>query len=644
MASDIFGWTGQILRVDLGNAAISEMETMPYAARFLGGRGIATRIYWEEVSPEIKAFDPENRLIFMSGALVATGAQGATRMSVIGKSPMTDPEGFCYGNLGGFFPSYLKKAGFDGIVVSGRSDRPVYILVEDGKARIEAADDLWGKGTYAVKEALTEKHGKTVRFVAVGPAGENKCRSAVVITDHEGSATGGFGAVMGGKNLKAIAVVGTGRPAVASREKLTAFNKHVIHMSKRGTLRMPVPKKQMEFVRTASCFQCAMECGRGLYRTPEGREEVRKCQAMVMYMPYAQRHPGQGIDVSLDVTALCNDYGLCTMEMQNLLLWLEGCYHAGVVSDEQAGLEFRKIGTYEFAERLISMIALREGFGDVLAEGIIRAGRSLGDAAEARFSEFTKAVGMDGMYAPREYTLSALLYAMEPRQPIAQLHDISHLIARWLLHRIRPHLSPTTAEVFRKAAVKFWKSEKSWDMTTFEGKAEATRYVQDRTYVKDSLGLCDFGWPIMDSFNTEDHTGDPTLENRLFSIVTGIEVDEAALNAYGERIFNLQRSILLREGWDPSEDDAPAAFNFEEPLLFDMLNPELIVPGPTEEPVSVKGNTLNRGDFEQMRRQYYEMRGWDPDTGLQKKEVFERLGMPDVYKELESQNLVKQVD
>ncbi|MFO8113428.1 MAG: aldehyde ferredoxin oxidoreductase C-terminal domain-containing protein, partial [Desulfosalsimonadaceae bacterium] len=206
------------------------------------------------------------------------------------------------------------------------------------------------------------------------------------------------------------------------------------------------------------------------------------------------------------------------------------------------------------------------------------------------------------------------------------------------------HLSPTTAEVFRKAAVKFWKSEKAWDMTTFDGKAEATRNVQDRTYVKDSLGLCDFGWPIMDSFHAEDQTGDPTLENRLFSIVTGIDADEAALNRYGERIFNLQRAILLREGWDPSEDDAPAAFNFEEPLLFDMLNPELIVPGPTEEPVSVKGNTLDRGEFEKMRREYYQLRGWDPDTGLQKKEVFERLGMPGVYRELESQNLVKQAD
>lgn len=638
--TDIFGWTGKILRVDLGGAEVSEMNTMPYARRFLGGRGIATRIYWEEVNPDITAFDPENRLIFMSGALVATGGQGATRMSVIGKSPMADPEGFCYGNLGGFFPAYLKKAGYDGIVVSGRADRPVYILVEDGKARIEAADDLWGKGTYAVKKALTEKHGKTVRFVAAGPAGENRCRSAVVITDHEGSATGGFGAVMGAKNLKAIAVVGTGRPAVASKEQLTEFNKHVIDMSKRGTLRMPVPKKQMEFVKTASCFQCAMDCGRGLYRTPEGREEVRKCQAMVMYMPYAQRHPGQGIDVSLDVTGLCNDYGICTMEIQNLLLWLEACCHAGVISDAQAGLTFKDIGTYEFAEKLISMIAMRRGFGDILAEGILRAGRSLGKEAEARFSEFTKAVGMDGMYAPREYTLTALLYAMEPRQPIAQLHDVSHLIARWLLHRIRPHLSPTTAEVFRKAAVKFWKSEKAWDMTTFDGKAEATRHIQDRTYVKDSLGLCDFGWPIMDSFHTEDHSGDPTLENRLFSIVTGIDADEAALNRYGERIFNLQRAVLLREGWDPSEDDAPAAFNFEEPLLFDMLNPELIVPGGTEEPVSVKGNTLDRGAFEKMRREYYQLRGWDPETGRPKPDLFERLDMPGVGEALGAKQLL----
>ena len=234
------------------------------------------------------------------------------------------------------------------------------------------------------------------------------------------------------------------------------------------------------------------------------------------------------------------------------------------------------------------------------------------------------------------------MYGLEPRQPIAQLHDVSHLIARWLLNGIRPHLSPTTAEVFRKASVKFWKHEKAWDMTTFEGKAEATIKIQDRTYSKDSLGLCDFGWPIMDSFNTEDHTGDPTLESKLLSAVSGVDTDETGLDRYGERIFNLQRAILLREGWKVKDDDAPAEFNFTDPLVFDPLNPRLIVPGPAEEPVSVKGNVIDRGEFEAMRKKFYELRGWDADSGLQKAENLEQLDLSDVAIELQKKALIEQ--
>lgn len=640
MAEEIYGITGKILDVDLSAGSVKDRETVPYAERFLGGRGIATRIYWEEVAPDTGALEPENRLIFMAGALVATGAQAATRMTVMGKSPMRMPEGFCYGNLGGFFPAYLKRAGYDGVVISGRAEKPVYVLVKDGVPELRDASELWGKGTYEVQKRLKETHGSKVRFVSIGPAGENRCRNATVITDHEGSATGGFGAVMGSKNLKAIAVLGTGRPAIYDHDRLSELNKHIIHISKRGQLRMPVPKKQMQFVKTASCFQCAMECGRGLYRTPQGREEVRKCQAMVVYMPYAAQRSDQGIDTALDTTSLCNDYGFCTMELQNILLWLENCYNAGVLTDADTGLEIDKLGTYEFVEQLVSMIGDRRGLGDILAEGILRAGDRLGKEAKTQFTEFTNAVGLAGTYTPRQYTLTALPYGMEPRQPIAQLHDVSHLIARWLLHRIRPDLSPTTAEVFRKATVKFWKSDKAWDMTTFEGKARASTRVQDRTYAKDSLGLCDFGWPVMDSFNTEDNVGDPTLENQLFSAVTGRETDEDGLNFFGERIFNLQRAILLREGWKPVEDDAPPEFNFTEPIVFDKLNPQLIVPGPTEEPVSVKGKVLDRAEFEQMRRRYYNLRGWDPETGLQPASVLERLDMAEVAQALSSMRLV----
>jgi len=640
MNAEIYGWMGKIAGVDLGRSVVTEIETWDYAERFLGGRGIATQLYWESNASEVDAFDPDNPLILMTGALVATGAPGATRMSVVGKSPMLMPEGFCYGNLGGFFPAYLKRAGYDGIVVTGRAATPTYIFVHDGGVDLLDAASLWGKGTYAVQKSLKDTHGKNVRFISTGPAGENRCRNATIITDHEGSATGGFGAVMGSKNLKAIAVSGTGKPLVANREALKRLNKHIIHISKRGTLRMPVPKKQMQFVKTASCYQCAMECGRGLYRTPAGREEIRKCQAMGVYMPYAAMKPEEGIDAALDATRLCNDYSICTMEIQNVLLWMGAAYQDGFITDKDTGLEFASLGSASFFEQLVTMISRRQGFGNILAEGILRAGESLGEQAKTYFSVFNNAVGLDGVYAPREYSITALLYGMEPRQPIAMLHDVSHLIARWLLHLIRPDLSPTTAQVFRAAAEKFWGHPKAWDMTTLEGKAVATVRIQDHTYVKDSLGLCDFGWPIMDSFNTDDNTGDPTLERRLFSAVTGIEADQETLDRYGERILNLQRAILLREGWKALEDDRPKDFNFTEPVAWDPLNPKLIVPGPTEEPVSVKGNTLDRAQFEAMRKEFYGLRGWDEATGLQKRTLLAALDLSYLAEHLDNQGLL----
>jgi aldehyde:ferredoxin oxidoreductase len=551
------------------------------------------------------------------------------------------PEGFCYGNLGGHFPPHHKKAGYDGVVVTGRAEQPSYVLVADGKAEIREGAFLWGKSVSEVRDALQAAHGDKVHFVTTGLAGENLCRNATLMTDHEGSATGGWGAVLGSKNLKAIAVVGTGRPAVARQKELTELNKLSIKMSQRGTLRMPTPKKQIQYVSKAPCYQCGMDCLRGLFRTASGKEAVRKCQSLVFYMPYAFMRPEEDADTTVDATALCNDYSLCTMEMSNLIEWLAACHRAGLLTEEQIGLNMSEVGSSDFIRRLVTMIAKREGLGDVLAEGLLRAGENLGEATQAQFTDQMAGVGMTGAYAPREYITNALLYAMEPRQPIAMLHEVSYMIARWLLHLIRPHLSPTTAEVFRNAATRFWGSDKAWDLTTYEGKALATVKIQDRTIMKDSLVLCDSVWPMMDSFNTPDHVGDPTLESRLFSAVTGIDTDEAGLLAYGERIFNQQRAILLREGWQAKAHDVPAEYNFTDPVESDMLNPNLIVPGPTEEPLSIKGNVLDRKKFEEMREEFYNLRGWDPETGLQKKETLERLAMADVAEELAGSGLVK---
>jgi aldehyde:ferredoxin oxidoreductase len=640
MAAELCGWSGKILKVDLTSSEIVEIDTLHYADRFLGGRGIATRLYWEEVRPEVGALEPENRLILMTGPLGATGVQGASRFEVVGKSPMLLPEGFCYGNLGGYFAPYLKKAGYDGISVSGRAERLSYVLVTDGKAEIRDASFLRGRSVSEVRDALRARHGKNVHFVTTGMAGENLCRNATLMTDHEGSATGGFGAVLGSKNLKAIAVVGTGRPAVARRKELTELNRLSIHLSKRGTLRMPLPKKMIQYTGKASCYQCGLDCLRGVFRTASGKEAVRKCQSLIFYMPYAFMRPDGDADTAVDATALCNEYSVCTMEMTNLIEWIAACHRAGVLSEEKIGLDMSGIGSGHWIRELVRMIAAREGLGDVLAEGILRAGDRLGPAARALFTDNMAGVGLTGAYAPREYITNALLYALEPRQPIAMLHEVSYMMARWLLHMIRPELSPTTAEVFRAAAAKFWGSDKAWDLTSYEGKARATAIIQDRTIMKDSLVLCDCAWPIMDSFNTPDHVGDPTLESGLFSAVTGVDTDEPGLRLYGERAFNQQRAILLREGWRAKEQDVPAEYNFIEPVESDVLNPRLIVPGPTEEPVSIRGNVLDRQKFEEMRREYYTLRGWGPATGLQKKETLVRLGMGDVAEELGKAGLI----
>ncbi len=642
MTANLYGWCGKILKIDLSDLRITELQTMDYADRFLGGRGIATRIYWEEVRPDVSAFDPENALIFMSGPLGATGVQGASRFEVVGKSPMLMPEGFCYGNLGGFFGPYLKRAGYDGVVITGRSEKPVYVRIYDGKIEILDASLLWGKGVYTVRDILKETHGKNVRFVTTGVAGENMCRSANLITDNEGSATGGFGAVMGSKNLKAIAVSGSGNPLVANPDKLKDLNRLIIHLNKRGPFPAPFPEEQVYRTGKSSCYQCGLDCKyRNAYRTASGKDVVRKCQSMFVYFPWVVRRPGESVEIAVDATGICNDLSICTMEMSNIINWLESCYASGYLSEKETGLDISTLGTLEFFEKLAHMIAYRKGFGDILANGLLRAGETLGKQAKAHFTNEVSGVGSGATYSAREYLMNGLLYALEPRQPIAMLHEISWLTGLWVMNQADPESSPVTSDVFQKAATKFWGHEKAWDLTTHEGKAMAAVKIIDRTYVKDSLLLCDSCWPIMVSWNTPDRVGDPSLESRIFSAVTGIDVDEAGLNHFGKRIFNLQRGVLLREGRRPKTDDVPKEFNFIDPVETVFMNPDVIAPGPGGTVISRKGEILKRQEFETMQREFYELRGWDPASGLQKAQTLEELDMSDLAKDLKKMNLVQ---
>ena len=643
MKTGLHGWCGQILKVDLSNGRTSTMDTMPYADQYLGGRGIATRIYWEEVLPDTGAFDPENRLIFMTGPLVATGTQGAARCMVIGKSPMLMPEGFCYGNIGSFFGPYLKRAGYDGLIIHGRSSKPVYLLIHDKNVQIYEASSLWGKGTYATGKMLKKKLGKGVRFISTGVAGESLCRSANLMTENDGSVTGGFGAVFGSKNLKAIAVMGSGNPSTAKPDRLKELNKKVYHLCKGPSKAGPDRRETSSSKKTAHCYQCAIDCEyRIVTRAASGKDMIGMCQAMFVYHEWIVDRKDEPEETAFDATRLCNDLSICTMEMYNIIAWLDACFVSGYLTPEETGLNIEEIGELSFFEKLADMIAYRKGFGEILAEGLVRAGEKLGEKAKAHFSDEVSDVGGAAEYSGRAYLTNALLYAFEPRQPISMLHEVGLLLGEWVGYLNDPKSSPVTADVFRAAASKFWGHEKAWDLMTHEGKACAAAKIIDRTIVKDSLGLCDEVWPIMSSWNTPDHVGDPTIESQIFHAATGIEIDEADLNKYGERIFNLQRAILLREGLQPEKDDFPEEFNFANPVKEIYLNPDIIVPGRGEEVISRKGQTLDRKTYDRMLKEFYKIRGWNPESGLQRTDILGSQRLSDIAQDLNKIDLLEQ--
>ncbi len=626
------GWMGKILHVNLSTSKISESSTQKYAKKYLGGRGIASRIYWEIVKPETRAFDPENCLVFMTGPLVATGAQGATRMSVVGKSPMAYPEKYCYGNIGGFFGAELKRAGFDGLVITGRAPKRVYLWINNNHVELRDASSLWGNGVYRVAEMLKQAHGDRARFLTTGVAGENLVRSAVIVGSHESTSTAGYGSVMASKNLKAIVVRGSGKPSVADPERLKELNRYTVQISKRLDLTIPPDTTMtghgylLERIGKGGCDLCGLDCIRNKYRygkRPE-LEGYRRCQSMEYYMPWQYSREDEPVDTFFDAPTLANDYSICTFELRSMINWLYACYQTKNLTEEETGLPLSKIGTRDFLEKLLHSIAYREGFGDILAEGLVRAIEKVPEKARAMLDPGVLPVGENDVSLPRSSVVHALLDPMEPRMSRPIVHG-GFARAAWMFGQMSPETVPITTEVFHKIARAFWGSVEAGDVSSYEGKALAAVKIQNRNYTGDSLGLCDFAWPLTFSLSKPDPVGEPDLEAKIFTAVTGIAGDE--IDRYAERIVNVQRAIMLREGRNVPEDDFPRVVNFTEPLK--PAGP-MMVPGPGDEPVNVTGKVLEKDKFTRMLKEYYSLRGWDEETGLPRAGTLSAIGLDDL--------------
>ena len=648
----IYGWTGRLLRVELSSGEINKTKSMDYVKDFIGGRMLAARIYWDEVSKDTGALEAEHVLEIIPGPLTGTPATACSRWVVSAKSPHSYPDQYGFGNAGGFLGAALKHAGYDGLIVKGKAKGPSYIFVENEKVEIKDASGLWGLASDETMKKLKERHGKGARIMCIGPAGENMVRFAIANTDQGGAISNGMGAVMGSKNIKAVVVIGSNKVPVAYPERLSEINKRARFLRKgvNESVYMTEPMIEgIEKVKSAPCYACPAGCMRASFKHTSGLVEIRKtCASAFFYTPWDQLYHGKATENPFLATSLCDRFGLCTAEMSNIIHWLYECFKKNLLSEEETSLPLSKIGSLEFIEALVDRVVTKNGFGELLAQGTRRASIEKGKAAEeVALARVTPSGYVNDAYGARVFLITALFYATETRNPIIQLHEVIFLLLKWALcHTTSGAMSPINTDDLRRIAGRAWGSEKAVDFSTYEGKAKAAFMVQNRQHAKESMVACDRYFPILETDQKEDHLGDPTLVPQFFQAVTGVELSEDDYYRLGERSFNLQRAIMGREGRAGRKEDTLGEFNFTEPVetsegVFGMFNPDLELPGAGDEIISRKGKTIDRGEFERMKDEYYTLRGWDVKSGMQTKKKLEELGMSDLCAEMETSGPLK---
>jgi aldehyde:ferredoxin oxidoreductase len=595
-----YGWTGTILRVDLTRGAIrKEPLRRDVAMDYVGGRGVGARLLWDELDPTVEPLAPENVLVFATGPLTGTNASCGARYMVMTKGPLTGC--MTTSNSGGRWGPELKFAGYDAIVLEGRAPEPVYLWILDDEVELRPAAHLWGKGVWETEDLLKRETGvPDCSVAAIGPAGENRVRYAAIVNDKfRAAGRSGVGAVMGSKQLKAIAVRGTGAVRVARPESMMAAQwaqKRALAaapltsegLPQYGTLALmnvinehgALPTRnyteaQFEkaedisgeelaatrLLANKACFACTIACGRVSKISDEGLGRYT-----VKTSPRNWRHATEGpeyenawslgadcgigdLDAILKANAWCNDLGMDPISLGATIAAAMELYERGVLSEEQTGMPLR-FGDADALVALAEATAYRRGFGDALAEGSKR----MAD----RFGHPEVFMGVKGQefpaYDPRAIQGMGLGYATCNR-------GACHLRAY------------TVAEEVVAG---------THDPRATEGKAELAVAKQDASTAVDATGLCvflTFGNTIADLAP-------------ILAAATGVDYSEAELVRAGERIWNLERLWNLRAGIDASQDTLPRRM-LEEP----------IPAGPAQ-------GTVNR--LGEMLPEYYRVRGWTP--------------------------------
>ncbi|MEA1904929.1 MAG: aldehyde ferredoxin oxidoreductase family protein [Candidatus Hadarchaeota archaeon] len=583
-----------LLRVNLSTGKISEEEIdLEVLENFVGGRGLGVKILSDEVDPKIDPLSPENKLVFAVGPLTGTAAPTAGRYEVVFKSPLTGT--ISDSNSGGYLGPEIRKLGYLAIIIEGKSRDPLYLWATDGKAELRDASKLWGKDTEETTRSLLKETHEWAKIACIGPAGERSVRMACIINDeHRAAGRGGLGAVMGSKNLKAIALLGNKKPEIAERERFIKIVKRCLMTLDKN----PVTKDSLRifgtnvlvdiineagifptrnfqegyfreadgingskyleriFVKGYNCFGCPIGCGRITRANGEegGGPEYETVWA------FGAQCGNSNLEEIAKANYLCNRLGLDTISTGNVI----GC--AMELSEKGYLQEEIRFGDSKKIPELVRKIGLREGIGNELAEGSKRF------AEKHRHPELAMQVkGLElPAYDPRGVQGHALAYATNNR---GGCHIRAYMIGPEVLG------VPTMIDRFKP-----------------EGKAPVVKLLQDVGAAVDCLIMCRLAQLAQ------------TIEeySELLSAALGKECAPKDFKRLGERIWNLERLFNVRAGFSRKDDTLPSRF-LKEPLA--------------------EGNSRGRVvKLDQMLDEYYRVRGWN-SKGIPSQEKLKELGL-----------------
>ena len=580
-------YAGRTVRVDLSRGRITkETIDLRLARAFVGGRGLGTKILYDEIDPKVDPLATANKLILAAGPLTGTSAPSGSRWMAITKGALTGA--VASSNAGGDFGPELKYAGYDMIIVEGIAKHPAMLVIDDDSLELRSAHKLWGKNVHATEDLLHEQLGRDFKCVSIGPAGERLVRFASIMNDKNRAAgRSGVGAVMGSKKLKAIAVRGSGGVTVADPKRFRAVCLDALKKLEAGTVglrrygtaslvnvineRGVLPTRNFQsgqfegaeaisgeaiaeriLIRNRACFGCPIACGRvtavknGKYAGSGEGPEYESIWAL-------------GADVGVDNLAaatkanyICNELGMDPITAGATVACAMELYEKGALTEKQAGCKL-SFGNADALVDLMTKIGYRRGFGNVLAEGSARVARKFGKPElfmGAKKQEFPA-------YDARGAVGMGLQYATSNR---GGCHVRGYMVARELLDGAQK-MNPFTPK----------------------GKAAATIAVQDLTAALDSSGICLF---------TTFAIGAPELLAML-TAATGFDYDLDEMQRAGERIWNLERLFNQRAGLSRKDDTLPK-----------RLLAEPMPAGPA------KGKTVPLG---KMLPEYYRLRGWDAE-------------------------------